>query len=73
MSVSNRFLEKLKTRGNWIEILYYAERSEFNATRSQFPLEFTPEQIQDDREQCRDNAHRLYDLLDQLSREAKTC
>ena len=69
MSITNKFFQALEKRRNWQEIYYYAQRCEFNAARSTFPLDWTPEQIKNDREDCLDQAHRLYDLLEQIDRE----
>lgn len=71
MSISNKFFENLKARANPDEVYYYAQRCLFNAGRSDFPSEWSKEQIRDERENCLDQAHRLYDLFHEIKRKSR--
>ena len=58
MSISAKFFDRIRERDNWLEVFYYRERCLFNANGT-------------DRENFLDQAHRLNDLLEQMSRKAE--
>jgi hypothetical protein len=68
MSISCRFFEQIKARGNWLEIFFYRERCMFNT----YPhMVDEPPVPQDVKENFLDQAHRLDDLIEQLSRKQR--